>query len=76
LGTNPNELYAAGWSSCFLSAIGNIAGKMQFVLPADRAIDTNIDLGVPDGAFFLQARFNFRLPGLGPDLAQALVNAD
>jgi lipoyl-dependent peroxiredoxin len=44
-------LFAAGWSACFLSATGIVAGKMKIILPADRAIDTEIDLGVTDGAF-------------------------
>jgi organic hydroperoxide reductase OsmC/OhrA len=51
LGTSPDELFAAGWSKCFLSATGIVAGKMKIILPADKAIDTELDLGVTDGAF-------------------------
>jgi Ohr subfamily peroxiredoxin len=73
-GTNPEQLFAAGWSACFLSAIAIVASKMKIALPVDRAIDTVVELGVTDGAFFLQARLNVSLPGLERDVAQALVD--
>ena len=44
-GTNPEQLFAAGWSACFLSAIGLAASKRKVSLPADRAIDAEVDLG-------------------------------
>jgi lipoyl-dependent peroxiredoxin len=74
-GTNPEQLFAAGWSACFLGAIGIAANKMKVALPADRAIDAEIDLGTSGGAFFLQARLNVDLPGLDREIAQALVEA-
>src|SRR5437868_9438944 len=55
-GTNPEQLFAAGWSACFMSAIGLAAGKMKVALPADRAIDAEVDLGTNDGGFVLRAR--------------------
>src|SRR5678810_273104 len=61
-GTNPEQLFAAGWSACFLSALGIIAGKRKIKLPADAALDTEVDLATTDGAFFLQARLNVSLP--------------
>ena len=73
-GTNPEQLLAAGWSACFIGAIGLAAGKMKIALPADLAVDTEIDLGTTAGAYFLQARLNVSLPGLERDVAQALVN--
>jgi len=72
-GTNPEQLFAAGWSACFLSALGIIAGKKKIKLPADAALDTEVDLATTDGAFFLQARLNVSLPGLDRELAQSLV---
>jgi Ohr subfamily peroxiredoxin len=75
VGTNPEELFAAGWSACFLSAIGIVASKMKITLPADRAIDIEVDLGVTDGAFFLQARLKVSLPGLDRHVAQAVVES-
>jgi lipoyl-dependent peroxiredoxin len=74
-GTNPEQLFAAGWSACFLSAIGIAANKMKIALPADRAIDAEVDLGVTDGAFILQARLKVSLPGLERQVAQTLVDA-
>ncbi len=43
-GTNPEQLFAAGWSACFLSAMGLAASKMKVALPAERAVDTEVDL--------------------------------
>src|ERR1700729_878769 len=74
-GTNPEQLFAAGWSACFIGAMGLAAGKMKIMLPADVAVDAEGDLGKTDGAFFLQARLNVSLPGLEHDVAQALADA-
>ena len=74
-GTNPEQLFAAGWSACFIGAMGIAANKMRVTLPADRAINAEVDLGTVDGGFFLQARLNVSLPGLDRETAQALVNA-
>ena len=74
-GTNPEQLFAAGWSACFLSAIGLVASKMKVVLPAARAIDAEVDLGVTEGAFSLQARLKVSLPGLDRQVAQELVES-
>lgn len=74
-GTNPEQLFAAGWSACFIGAMGLAAAKMKVTLPADVAIDAEVDLGTTDGAFFLQARLQVSLPGLDREVAQALVEA-
>ena len=74
-GTNPEQLFAAGWSACFIGAMGIAANKMKVALPEDRAINAEVDLGTSGGAFFLQARLNVSLPGLDREIAQALVDA-
>jgi osmotically inducible protein OsmC len=74
-GTNPEQLFAAGWSSCFLSAIKLAAGKKKVALPAELAIDAEVDLGTTRGAYGLAARLNVSLPGLEREVAQALVDA-
>jgi Ohr subfamily peroxiredoxin len=74
-GTNPEQLFAAGWSACFIGAMGLAAGKMKIALPADLAVDAEVDLGTTDGGYFLQARLNVSLPGLERDIARALVDA-
>jgi lipoyl-dependent peroxiredoxin len=73
-GTNPEQLFAAGWSTCFLSAIKLVARAQKVKLPADAAIDAEVDLGTTDGEYLLQARLNVSLPGLERDVAQALVD--
>lgn len=73
-GTNPEQLLAAGWSACFIGAMGIAAGKLKIALPADTAIDTEIDLGTGAGGYFLQARLNVSLPGIDREVAQTLVD--
>ncbi|KSV80238.1 MULTISPECIES: organic hydroperoxide resistance protein [unclassified Sinorhizobium] len=74
-GTNPEQLFAAGWSACFIGAIGLAAGQMKVALPADLAVDTEVDLRNRDGGYFLQARLNVSLPGVDADVARQLVDA-
>lgn len=74
-GTNPEQLFAAGWSACFIGAMGLAAGKMKVVLPVDLAVDAEVDLCNAEGAYFLQARLNVSVPGLEREVVQALVDA-
>jgi Ohr subfamily peroxiredoxin len=73
-GTNPEQLLAADWSACFELAMGLAALKRKISLPADTAIDVEVDLCRTDGAYFRRARLNVSLPGLEHDVAQALVD--
>ena len=74
IGTNPEQLFAAGWSACFEGAMGIAARKMKVALPAGLAIDAEVDLGATNGSYFLQARLNINVPGLDREIAQALVD--
>lgn len=74
-GTNPEQLFAAGWSACFEGAMGLAARKMRVTLPPDSAIDAEVDLNLADGAYFLRARLSISLPGLDREVAQALADA-
>jgi osmotically inducible protein OsmC len=74
-GTNPEQLFAAGWSACFLSAMKAMAGKTKVTLPADVAIDAEVNLGTTGDDYGLAARLNISLPGMERQAAQALVNA-
>jgi lipoyl-dependent peroxiredoxin len=74
-GTNPEQLFAAGWSACFLSAMKVVAGKTKVTLPADVAIDAEVDLGTTGGDYGLAARLNVSQPGVEREAAQALVDA-
>ena len=74
-GTNPEQLFAAGWSACFIGAMGLAAAKMKLTLPADLAVDAEVDLGKTGDAYLLQARLNVSLPGLPREVAEALAEA-
>lgn len=74
-GTNPEQLFAAGWSACFIGAVKLAAGKQGVKLPAGLAVDAEVDLCNADGAYFLQARLNVHLPGLDQDTSRALVDS-
>ena len=73
-GTNPEQLFAVGWSACFLSAIKIVAARMKVRLPGDVAIDPEVDLGMANGGYFLQVRLNVILPGVEPEIAQKLAD--
>src|SRR6202167_6170281 len=62
-GTNPEQLFAVGWSACFLSAIKIVAGRKKVRLPPELAVDAEVDLGMTGGGYLLQARLNVTLPG-------------
>lgn len=74
-GTNPEQLFAAGWSACFLSAIKLVAAKKRIALPGEIAVDAEIDLGVAHGGHHLAARMTVALPGIGQQTAESLVEA-
>lgn len=75
-GTNPEQLFAAGWSACFEGAMAAIARKRKITLSADTAIDAEVDLNLNpiDGTYFLRARLNVSLPGVDRALAEAIVD--
>jgi lipoyl-dependent peroxiredoxin len=74
-GTNPEQLLAAGWSACFIGAIKIAGGQMKVRVPADVAIDAEVDLCTGDDGYSLRARLNISLPGLDREVAQALADA-
>jgi osmotically inducible protein OsmC len=73
IGTNPEQLFAAGWSACFESAIGIAAHKRKIALPAGLTIDAEVDLHLGDGGYFLGTRLNVSLPGIEREVARTLV---
>jgi Ohr subfamily peroxiredoxin len=75
-GTNPEQLFAAGWSACFIGAMKIAAGMMKVRFPADGAVDAEVDLNQSDvNGYYLSARLNVSLPGLDREVAQALADA-
>ena len=74
IGTNPEQLFAAGYSGCFIGAMKAVAGKMKVALPADLAVDAEVDLGPVGAAYGIAVRMNVSLPGMEREAAQALVD--
>jgi lipoyl-dependent peroxiredoxin len=74
-GTNPEQLFAAGYSACFIGAIKAVATRQKITLPQDLSIDAEVDLGPVGPAFGIAARLNIHLPGMDPAEARKLVDA-
>jgi len=73
-GTNPEQLFAVGWSACFLSAIKLVASKRRVKLPDDVAVDPEVDLCTGSDGYFLKARLNVSLPGVERQVAQSILD--
>lgn len=69
------NLFGAAWSACYIGAIEVAASQKKIKLPAGLAVDTEIDLNVDDGSYFLRARLNVSLPDLDRDVAHDLIHA-
>ena len=74
-GTNPEQLFAAGWSACFISSMQVAASRMKVALPADVGIDAEVDLGPTGDAYGLAVRLKVSVPGIERYVAQRLVEA-
>jgi Ohr subfamily peroxiredoxin len=69
------QLFAGAWSACYISALGLAAKELKVTIPADVAVDIEIDLGQTGNAYLLQARFNVSLPGLAQEVASDIAHA-
>lgn len=74
-GTNPEQLFAAGYSACFIGAMKAVAGMQKITLPQDLSIDASVDLGKIPNAYGIAVRLGISLPGMDRTAAQALVDA-
>lgn len=74
-GTNPEQLFAAGWSACFIGAMQHNAAAAKIKLPEGTSVDTEVDLGMGEQGFALQARLQVNLPGLSVEEASRIVEA-
>ncbi|WP_140627708.1 organic hydroperoxide resistance protein [Methylibium rhizosphaerae] len=74
-GTNPEQLFAAGYSACFIGAMKAVAAKQKIALPADVSIDGSVGIGPIPNGFGIQAELKISLPGMDRAAAQALVDA-
>ena len=74
-GTNPEQLFAAGYSACFIGAMKAVAAKQGIKLPEGLSIDAEVDLGPVGQAYGVAARLNIHLPGMDREAAQQLIDA-
>jgi Ohr subfamily peroxiredoxin len=72
-GTNPEQLFAAGYSACFLGALQFVAGKEKIVLPADAKIQGRVGIGPVPTGFAIEAELRISVPGLPREKVQELV---
>ncbi|OHT19141.1 Ohr family peroxiredoxin [Edaphosphingomonas haloaromaticamans] len=69
------QLFGAAWSACYIGAIGVAAAERKIALPADLAVDAQIELARNGGGFFLRARLDVSLPGIDRAVARELADA-
>lgn len=74
-GTNPEQLFAAGWSACFEGAMAIAARAKGVTLPAEVAIDAEVELRHGDDGYSLAARLNVSVPGVDPEIARQVIEA-
>jgi lipoyl-dependent peroxiredoxin len=72
-GTNPEQLFAAGYSACFIGALRFVAGKQKITLPADTSIEGAVGIGQIPTGFGIEVELKVHVPGLPREQVQALV---
>jgi osmotically inducible protein OsmC len=75
VGTNPEQLFAAGYSACFLGAMKFVAGQQKIALPADTAITGKVGIGPIPAGFGIEVELAIAIPGMDRSQAEALVQA-
>lgn len=74
-GTNPEQLFAAGYSACFMSALKHVGSLRKLTLPDEAAIDAYVAIGAVATGFGLAVKMLIKLPGIAPEVAKELVDA-
>ena len=74
LNPTAEQLFAGAWSACYTGALGIVAAQNRVKLPADLSVDIQVDLGQTGNAYFLQARFDVRMPGIDPEIAEKIAH--
>lgn len=69
------QLFAAAWSACYITALGVAAQQMKVTLPPDLVVEVEVDVGQTGAAFFIQARFHVTVPNVALEVAESLVHA-
>ena len=73
VGTNPEQLFAAGYSACFLGALKYVAGQQKVTLPATTSIEGSVGIGAIPTGFGIEVELKISVPGLPHEQVQALV---
>jgi Ohr subfamily peroxiredoxin len=73
VGTNPEQLFAAGYSACFIGAMKVAAGKMKIALPADTSITADVGIGPIPAGFGIQVAMKITVPGVEKATAEQIV---
>lgn len=73
--TNPEQLFAAGYSACYMGALRFHFGARKVAFPADASVDAQVDVGPAGAGFGLAVRMKISLPGVERTTAQAIVDA-
>lgn len=74
-GTNPEQMFAAGYSACFIGALKFVAGKAKVALPAETSITGHVGIGPIPTGFALKVDLDISVPGLPKDQVKQLVDA-
>jgi Ohr subfamily peroxiredoxin len=74
-GTNPEQLFAMGYSACFIGAMKFVAGQQKVALPADTSITADVGIGPIPAGFGIQVTLNISVPNLPRDTVEAVVKA-
>ncbi|CAD6559997.1 Organic hydroperoxide resistance protein OhrB [Paraburkholderia kirstenboschensis] len=73
-GANPEQLFAAGYSACFLGAMKFVAARDKIAIPADVSIDGSVGIGALPNGFGIEVELKIALPGMERAAAQVLVD--
>ena len=72
-GVNPEQLFAAGYSACFIGAMKYVAGLEKIAIPADASINATVGIGQIPAGFGIEVQMLISLPGVDRAVAQALI---
>ena len=75
VGTNPEQLFAAGYSACFIGAMKFVAGQQKVTLPADTSIKADVGIGPIPAGFGIQVALTVTVPGMDRAQAEKIVHA-
>ena len=75
VGTNPEQLFAAGYSACFIGALKFVGGRDKIAVPADTSIDATVGIGPLPTGFGIEVELKISLPGVDRETAEKLVQA-